>query len=82
MKINDISLPHPVLGYGNDVKGKHTTSVVLKMEKDNVDIEVTHKLINKSLLGIIKKKRASFCAHVYCKKTFFREVYNGHELKQ
>ncbi len=82
MKINDLSLPHPVLGYGSDVKGKHSVSTDLRMEKDDIYINAAHKLINKSLQNLIKKKKASFCTHVHCKKTFFREVYNCHDIKQ
>lgn len=82
MKINDLSLPHPILGNGSDIKGKHSVAIDLRMEREYIYIDAIHKLINKSLQRLVKARKAAFCTHVHCKKTFFREIYNGHELKQ
>ncbi len=82
MKINKLSLPHPVLGLGDDVTGDYVASMDVVMGKDNILLNITNSLSNKSLEEMITIGDANFCVDVNCRKTLFRQTYSTQNLRQ
>ncbi len=80
MKINNLLLPHPVLGRGDDVAG------VFKIAEDGFNIyqnegeELTRLAINfiltnETLEELISKGEASFNIEIECPATFYRKSF-------
>jgi len=82
MKINSLSLPHPVLGIHDDVKGAYETQLSVQLTPDKVTLLVDHKLDNASIKGLVSSNKASFCVEVNCPKTFYRCVLSTNNSKQ
>ena len=74
MKINSLSLPHPVLGVHDDVKGSYETQLSVQLTPEKVTLAVDHKLNNASIQGLISSDKVTFCVEVNCPKTFYRCV--------
>jgi len=82
MKINKLSLPHPVLGLGDDVSGDYTTSMDVVMGKDKIVINIVNNISNKSIEDMLSKKEAKFCVDINCPKTLFRQTYLSTDRRQ
>lgn len=75
MRINNLSLPHPVLGKGDDVAGSFNGEYMVELGRDNIIIEFNMHLDNKTLLSMINDKKAAFTIEITCPQTFFRRAY-------
>lgn len=75
MKINNLSLPHPVLGIGDDVRGSYNVVFKYKLEKDKITLYIKEELFNRTLKSLIETKKALFTVEVNCYQTFFRKSF-------
>jgi len=76
MKINNLSLPHPVLGVNDDVQ-QYSFKMVLfvDLQQDFITIRTQAHLDNPTLIKLINNGIAAYCVEVECPQTFFRETY-------
>lgn len=81
MRINSLSLPHPVLGVGDDVKGSYEVTCEVTLSPKKVTLSLIQKLLNKTLQDMIKNGTAVFSAEVNCPQTIFRKSYSSTEEK-
>jgi hypothetical protein len=76
MKINNLLLPHPVLGHNDDyISGSFVCTLSLSLNPDKININVDYDLQQEALLELINSGRASYVTQIYCNKTFFRGSY-------
>jgi hypothetical protein len=79
MKAKNISYPYPVLGNEDDVEGSFDVSFKHVLRRDEVVLNATFKLKNKSLEKLVKEKKAAFTVEVECPGTFFRKSFSTFE---
>ena len=83
MKIDKLSLPHPVLGLADDVSGEYNVpDFNVKLGREKTLISIYHKLSNPTLEKMIKEGKAIFCADVNCPKTLYRKAYTSKTPRQ
>lgn len=82
MKIINLSLPHPVLGLGDDVKGDYQVKFSVDLKEDNISLIIRHDLKNKTLEYLIKTGRAKYSVEVHCMQTFYRNSFSSTESEQ
>lgn len=75
MKYNNRLFPHPVLGIEDDVLGEFGAEMTYRSDKDYITLSVNFKLVEETLLDLIKKSKASFLIQIYCRGTMYREVF-------
>jgi len=75
MRINSLSLPHPVLGIHDDVEGTYETELSVQLTQESVTLAIKHKLNNEGISGMISSGLALFCIEVNCPKTFYRNIF-------
>ena len=75
MKIDKLSLPHPVLGLGDDIAGDFRSDMDVKMGREEITINITNYIENSYIEEMVDKGIAKFCVDVNCKKTLFRKTY-------
>jgi len=87
MKINNLLLPHPVLGRSDDVVGEFRVKedgFSIQQDNKTTKLSVEFILKNKTLEALIKDKNAIFNVEVECSATFFRKSFlfsdKKHEL--
>ena len=76
------SLPHPVLGRGDDVRGTYevTDAGSIRFERDKISIPVTHSLSNKTIENLLLNHDVAFCVEINCPQTFCRETFLGQKM--
>ena len=84
MKLDNISLPHPVLGLSGDslnsseeadVMGLFDVSQTLTAGS-KIEVKIEYELLNSPQLArIISEGKAQFACEVSCRKTVFRQVF-------
>lgn len=77
MKINSLSLPHPVLGVNQDIQGKHFTDIDVFFKSDEVHLDIKHTFLNKTLQDLVKKGEACLITEIHCSKTLYRETFES-----
>ena len=82
MKIANLSLPHPVLGLGDDVKGDYEVKFSVDLNQDNTGLIIRHDLRNKTLEYLIKTGKAKYSVEVHCMQTFYRDSFSSTETEQ
>lgn len=79
MKINDISLPYPVLGISDDVLPllkKDCVSIDRPtMTATSLQFKIRLKQKNKEISKFIRQGRAEYVCEINCARTFYRECY-------
>lgn len=75
MKINSLSLPHPVLGVGDDVEGAYTAETQVELGREQIILRVKQNLSNRTLDRLIQEHKAAFCAEVHCQQTVYRKSF-------
>lgn len=75
MKINNLSLPHPVLGIGDDVRGSYNVGFQYKLERDKITLYIKEELFNRTLKNLVETKKALFTVEVNCYQTFYRKSF-------
>lgn len=84
MRVNNLLLPHPVLGRGDDVLGKYNVmedSFVIEQDGKNTKLSALLNLENKTLENLIAKKIVNFNIEIECPATFFRKSFLSSENK-
>lgn len=82
MKINILSLPHPVLGRKDDVDGKYEVDASWELGREKIKLNILHKLVNNTLREMMKNNKVNFCTEVACAKTHYRNTFVSSEDKQ
>ena len=82
MRVNRLSLPHPVLGLGDDVGGIYNVTLGKKLERHMVSITVNHQLSNKTMEALLNEEKVEFCVEINCPQTFYRNTWSTNEFKQ
>lgn len=75
MNITSLSLPHPVLGIGDDIKGKYDPGCDKEIFIDRIILRIKHELDNESLSKMIKNGEAVFGVEINCPQTIYREMF-------
>lgn len=74
MKINNLSLPHPVLGLNDDVQGDFVVHCHVNSDEEDITLAINQKITNDNLQSLIDMGNAEFCVEINCPQTFYREV--------
>jgi hypothetical protein len=82
MKIDKLSLPHPVLGLGNDVDGTYRVTASIRLGRFNINVIVNHGLSNKTLEDLLSDKAVAYCVEINCPQTFYRKAFLTTESSQ
>lgn len=82
MRISDLSLPHPVLGISDDVKGEFEVISQIILGRDSIEIKLEYSLSNQSLEDLIAEDNAEFVTEISCQETIFRDAYKTKSNKQ
>lgn len=83
MQINNLSLPHPVLGLNDDfVKGSYEAEIEIAPTESTMNLVIKHNLDNKVIEGLILSGKASFCLEINCPSTFYRNLFTSNETIQ
>lgn len=82
MKLDHLSLPHPVLNLRDDVSGEYEITHSVQKNRDEIVISVSHQLLQNSLESLILRHEACFLTEVHCPQTLFRVAYTSHEPDQ
>ena len=82
MKLNNLILPHPVLGQSDDISGKcqlkDDPTIHVTDESYQVEFEVEHD--NGTIADLVKVGKAIYCCEVLCSGTLFREIFYSNSL--
>lgn len=79
MKINSLSLPHPVLGVGDDVEGKYTAEIQVELGREQIVLHISQHLSNRTLDRLIIENKAAFNTEVHCQQTVYRKSFLSRE---
>lgn len=79
MKINSLSLPHPVLGIGDDVEGKYTVETQVELGREQISLHIRQHLSNRTLDRLIIENKAAFNIEVHCQQTVYRRSFLSRE---
>lgn len=82
MKIDKLSLPHPVLGLGNDVDGTYRANASIRLGRYVINVIVNHGLSNKTLEDLLNEKAVAYCVEINCPQTFYRKAFLTTEPSQ
>jgi len=77
MNYNNRTYPHPVLGIDNNYQDSFEANLKVSADVGKISISIAYNMLNNGLNKLIKDRKASFCAQIYCKGTLFREVYKS-----
>lgn len=78
MKINNLLLPHPVLGRGDDAAGEFKIledGFAVYQDEQKTRLSVNFILKNETLEKLISKGEASFNVEIECPATFYRKSF-------
>jgi len=81
MKINSLSLPHPVLGIGDDVDGKYSAEIQVELGREQIVLQISQHLSNRTLDRLIAENKAAYNTEVHCQQTVYRRSFLSHEKK-
>ena len=70
MKIDKLSLPHPVLGLGDDVSGAYQVSSNVKLGKERITVIVNHGLANATIEKLMGNDVVAFALRSIVRKLF------------
>lgn len=79
MKINNLSLPHPVLGVGDDVRGSYNADLQVELDTEKISLRINQSIFNRTLKSLIESKKAAFAVEVNCSQTFYRKSFLRNE---
>lgn len=82
MDIYNLSLPHPVLGLGDDIDGKYEILSEKEIFSDRIILMVDHVLNNVTLKEMIKRSDAIFGCEINCPQTIYRKMFLSGKPKQ
>lgn len=84
MNLNNLSLPHPVLGLGDDMQGEYSVECNKEIFIDRIILKITHALKHDTIAEMINTGNATYGVEINCPQTVFRQMYvsekNQHEI--
>jgi hypothetical protein len=82
MKLNNLLLPHPVLGQGDDITGisrlKNDPNINIEGDSYHIEFEIEHD--NGAIADLVRVEKATYCCEVTCSATFYREIFTSNEV--
>ena len=78
MRLNNIALPHPVLGRLDDIVGSSSlqdTNIDIKDHAYSINFNIDHE--NGTISDLVKLEKALYCCEVTCSGTLFREIFTS-----
>lgn len=82
MKLNNLSLPHPVLGQSDDITAHSEISeptIVIGDTSYLIEFEISYD--NGTIADLVKFDKALYCCEVTCPGTLYRELFTFSETK-
>ncbi len=77
MRLIERSFPHPVVGNRDDVPGSSfQMTLTVTSDREFFYIDCSAGCSSKTLRGMLSRKQASYCLHVECSNTLYREAFN------
>jgi hypothetical protein len=76
------SLPHPVLGNGDDVAGEFEARGQYRQRRTTIDIRIEFHTTNPTVLGLIEGGSAQYCSRIECARTYFRQAKRSRKTTQ
>lgn len=73
MKIKFLSLPHPVLGISDDIRGEFSVDFAFKPSKDQQILVFKMHLNNSTIEDLISQRKGAYVMEISCSATLFRE---------
>ena len=80
MKLNNLALPHPVLGQSDDIIGDSGISDPLIEINDTtylIEFAIEHE--NGTIKDLVKLDKAVYCCEVICAGTLYRELFTSND---
>jgi len=81
MRLNNLVIPHPVLGQADDISGnfgfKDEPSIITN-DKYRITFEIEHD--NGTISDLVKVDKAVYCCEVLCAGTLYRELFYSKDL--
>ena len=75
MRINNLSLPHPVLGIEDDVTGTYSVECSVSLTPEKATLSIKQHLSNKTLSEMIASEEAVFNVEAHSRQTFYRKAF-------
>ncbi|MCF1749598.1 hypothetical protein [Mariniradius sediminis] len=79
MKLNNLLLPHPVLGQADDINSsfgfKESPTIDIKQSTYQIEFEIEHD--NGTIADLVRVNKAIYCCEVNCAGTLFREIFTS-----
>jgi hypothetical protein len=80
MKLNNLALPHPVLGHANDVSGEvDIIDQEIEIAEDDYSIKFKIQHENGTIKDYVNSGKAVYCCEVLCSGTLYREIFTSDE---
>lgn len=81
MRLNNLILPHPVLGQADDISGNcgFTAEPTIDINDDCYHVEFTVDHDNGTISDLVKVEKAIYCCEVTCSGTLYRETFFSKE---
>lgn len=81
MRLNNLILPHPVLGQADDILGtcqfKNDPQIDINGDFYHIEFEIEHD--NGTIADLVKVEKAIYCCEVSCSGTLYREIFTSNE---
>ncbi len=81
MRLDNFSLPHPILRPDGNVKGDFNTHVRVNVKRDEVKIMADMIVTNDVLNKLIEEKKVAFGLDISCKYVIYREFIQSFDKK-
>lgn len=75
MRISNISLPHPILGLKDDIKGNFTIAPIVNLGKADIAIEIQVLVSNSTIEELIRDNKCGYCVELNCQNTLYRKSF-------
>lgn len=82
MKLDNLILPHPVLGQSDDISGEvgmGDPEIEINEYEYSIKFELHHD--NGTISDLVKLEKAIYCCEVSCSETLFREIFTSKDLE-
>ncbi len=82
MSANNVSYAYPVLGNGSDIEGNFSVETILRQDRENISLDVSFKLNNEYILGLIRQGKAKFVIEASSRGVFFSKSFESHAIEK
>lgn len=83
MRLNNLILPHPVLGQADDISGNcgFDDDPTIDITDDSYEVEFKLEHDNGTIADLVKVDKAIYCCEVICSGTLYRETFLSKDPK-